>query len=567
MIRLKTLLVAVIVFGYIPAFSQPDLPDRSKDAASLYVDAVKARMLDDLKQEESLLNEVIRLKPEEAAPHYDLSRLYQKQRKYDQAEQEIEKAIARDTANLWYLATYADILESQNKVKEAAAVYRELAAKEKFNKEYIFMAARLYEASGSYKEAVELIDQLIQKMGTEELLLLQKQQLYLRMNDLSAAVKVAEELISLNPQDERYHLNLAELYNSNNHPEKAEEIYTRVLKEFPDRAQTQYAIAQYYKGKNDIRKYDEYIRKAILNSDFDDETQASILFSYLRELSTDSIRKKESVGITRQLADLHPDNPQIIYLYGDVLADNDESDQARVQFKKAVSLDPSRFIAWQRLLFSYTDRNDADSLIHYSEKALRYFPNQAIVHYLHGIGHFHKKAYSSAAKSLNRAIDFQPEDNRAFLADMYSALGDVYHAAGNNNESDEAYQKALELNPKNATVLNNYAYYLALRGIRLKDAEAMSAKSLTLRPDEPTFLDTYGWILYRKGEYAKAKEYIQKALDKNPDADGTLYDHLGDIYYKLNDKEKAIEFWKKAKEKGTENTWIDKKIQDGKLYE
>ncbi|HRO43185.1 MAG TPA: tetratricopeptide repeat protein [Flavipsychrobacter sp.] len=571
MILRKTTFFSIIVsFNFFSAFAQvgiQPISDRNKDASAMYIDAVKARMLDDVKQEESLLKEVIKQKPDEAAPYYDLARLYEKQRKYDQAEELIKKAIDRNKENSWYQAAYAEILESQNKVEQAAEVYKTLAAKEKHNKEYIFKAMRLYESAGKYKEAIVLIDQLVQIMGKEEFLFLQKQQLHLRINDLDGAAQAAQQLIDMNPQEGRYYLNLAELYNNNNQQEKATAIYEKLLKQFPEDGTIQHGLALYYKNKKDIGKYDEFMRKAILNREFDDETQTSLLLSYLQELITDSVRKKQSIGITKQLVDLHPNNAQIVNLYGEILIENNEPEKAQEQFRKALSLDPSRFAAWQRLLFSFTDRKDADSLVKYSQQAMRYFPNQALVHYLNGVGNFNKQSYSAAVKSINRAIDLQADDNKPLLADMYSLLGDVHNAAGNNAASDSSYEKALRLNPENPSVLNNYAYYLSVRGSRLADAEKMSKKSLALRPDEPTFLDTYGWILYKQGNYEKAKDYIQRALDKNPDADGTLYDHLGDIYYKLNDKDKAVELWKKAKEKGTDNTQIDKKIQDKKLYE
>jgi len=572
--RKVLLIAATACCSYYHSFAQPGIsgiPDRSKDAAALYVDAVKARMLEDAKQEESLLKEVVKLNPDEAAPYQDLAKLYQKQRKYDQAEQEIRRAIDINKDNIWYRVSYAEILEAQNKIEEAAAVYKELASREKYNTDYILRSANLYESAGKYKEAITMYNQLEQKLSSDDerlnFVLYQEQQLYLKANDLPNALKIAEQFIKKNPGDGKAYSNLAELYSKTSQPEKAADIYEQALKLTPDDPALQFSVAQFYKNQKNVAKYEEYVRKAILNPDFDDETQVSVLLTYLQELATDSTRKKESINITQQLVQLHPQNPQIVNIYGEVLLDNGEPQKAQEQFKTAVTLDPSRFVAWQRLLFSYTDRKDADSLIRYSEKAMRYFPNQAMVHYLNGIGYYNKKSYTPALKSLNRAVDLQPEDNKALLADMYSTLGDVYNAAGKSTASDSAYDKALALAPDNASVLNNYAYYLSERGLRLSDAERMSKKSLELRPEEATFLDTYGWILYKQGNYQKAKDSVEKALEKNPDADGTLYDHLGDIYYKLNNTDKAVEYWKKAKEKGTDNVQIDKKIQDKKLYE
>ena len=571
---LKTCLFTALLIGCTSSIAVAQefsvVPNAAMKGAmtdALYVDAIKARMLNDTKQEEELLRQVIKEKPQEPAPYYDLAQLSRKQKKLDQAEQLIKKAIELDGENAWYQVAYGEILEGQNKVKEAAAVFSALAQKQKYNKDYLFNAARLSEKAGDYKGAIALLDQLIQRIGNEEVILMQKQQLHLRMNDLEGAVKVAKQLIDQNPREGRYYANLADLYESNNQGDKAIEIYQKALKDFPNDPSIQYGLAEYYRKKKDMAKYDEYIRKAILNREFDDETQTTILFSYLQELNADSVRKKESLGITEQLAAQHPENPQILTLFGEVLLENDSTARAVEQFKKALVIDPARFNVWQRLMFTYTDRKDADSLIKYSEKAMRYFPNQAMVHYLNGIGHFNKKSYPAAIKSINRAIDLQPEDNAALLSDMYSSLGDIYNTTKDHKQSDSSYEKSLRLNPKNPTVLNNYAYYLSERGIRLDDAEKMSKESLELRPGEATFLDTYGWILYKQGKYEGAKKYIEDALKANPEADGTLWEHLGDIYFKLGDANKAVENWKKAKEKGTENTQIDKKIQDRKIYE
>ena len=571
---LKTCLFTALLIGCTSSIAVAQefsvVPNAAMKGAmtdALYVDAIKARMLNDTKQEEELLRQVIKEKPQEPAPYYDLAQLSRKQKKLDQAEQLIKKAIELDGENAWYQVAYGEILEGQNKVKEAAAVFSALAQKQKYNKDYLFNAARLSEKAGDYKGAIALLDQLIPRIGNEEVILMQKQQLHLRMNDLEGAVKVAKQLIDQNPREGRYYANLADLYESNNQGDKAIEIYQKALKDFPNDPSIQYGLAEYYRKKKDMAKYDEYIRKAILNREFDDETQTTILFSYLQELNADSVRKKESLGITEQLAAQHPENPQILTLFGEVLLENDSTARAVEQFKKALAIDPARFNVWQRLMFTYTDRKDADSLIKYSEKAMRYFPNQAMVHYLNGIGHFNKKSYPAAIKSINRAIDLQPEDNAALLSDMYSSLGDIYNTTKDHKQSDSSYEKSLRLNPKNPTVLNNYAYYLSERGIRLDDAEKMSKESLELRPGEATFLDTYGWILYKQGKYEGAKKYIEDALKANPEADGTLWEHLGDIYFKLGDADKAVENWKKAKEKGTENTQIDKKIQDRKIYE
>ncbi|NDC40143.1 MAG: hypothetical protein EBZ77_01085, partial [Chitinophagia bacterium] len=231
---------------------------------------------------------------------------------------------------------------------------------------------------------------------------------------------------------------------------------------------------------------------------------------------------------------------------------------------------PANFAVWKDLLsaYAFTDAKNADSLIRYSGKAMKLFPNQALAHYFSALGYFNKKDYSASVKAVNRAIDVLPDNDIKTLSVMYSFLGEVYHSTGQHDESDKAFDKALGYDPTDASVLNNYAYFLSERGKNLDKAKTMSAKSLSIRPEESTFLDTYGWILYKLGDYSNAKTYVERAIKKSDrTTDGALYDHLGDICFKLNNTGEAVKNWKMAKEKGCDNQWLNKKISEEKLYE
>lgn len=535
----------------------------------LYYDAVKARIMGDDKESDSLLQEFVKVNPNVAAAYYELARYRMKQNNIPEATSYIQKAIKLDDGNKWYKDQYAVILAMQDKNDEAAHIYEDLANTEEYNEEYLQKAALLYQHDGKYKEALAVLDKLLLKTGgDDEDVLMEKQQIYLKMNDLKKAAEVIEQLIAQNPKDAKYYTLLAELYDNNKETGKAEELFVKARKNFPDDPSLQLALAEHYRKLNDTAKYNEYIVKTITNKDLDAETQLGLLAPYLQDMQNNAQKKKIALDLIGQIAAQHPNEANVLAVYGDVLAFNDERDSAQLQYKRSLAIDPSKLSVWQQLLYGYTARKDADSLIYYSEKALRLFPNQAIIHYLNGIGKANARNYGGAEGAINRAIDMQPDDNPQLLGEMYSELGDVYNSDKKYDLSDKSFDKALSLDPNNATLLNNYSYYLSVRGIRLDDAEKMSKHSLELRPGEATFLDTYGWILYKEAKYDQAKEYIQKAVDANgPDADGTLFEHLGDVYYKLNDKERAILYWQKAKEKGTDNPLIDKKIQERKLYE
>ena len=93
-----------------------------------------------------------------------------------------------------------------------------------------------------------------------------------------------------------------------------------------------------------------------------------------------------------------------------------------------------------------------------------------------------------------------------------TVIGDTLHEMGDNRSAYRYYEKAIKLDPKCCTALNNYAYFLSLEGKRLCKAARMSRITVEEEPDNATYLDTYGWILYLRHKPAKAKPYFKHAM-------------------------------------------------------
>jgi tetratricopeptide (TPR) repeat protein len=567
--RLLSFFLVILLLAAVqyPANAQGEM-GRKPSSSELYYDAVKAHMLGDDKQSEQLLKQVIAANPAEAAPYYDLSKLALKGNDPDKAIEYVKKAIELDGKNKWYREQYANALTLKSDFLGAAEQYASLAKSERFNETYLERSALLYQRGGKYKEALTQLEALRKKVNADEDVLMQEQQLYLKMNNVAGAAGVVKELISTNPKEPRYHSMLVEVYENNKQPEKAKEALEEMRAKFPTDPTLQMLLGSQALKSGDTTAYRAYITKAIINKDLDAETQIGLLRNYLTEFRLDSSRVKEAGKIIEQIIIQHPEDILALSYYGDVLSIQGKREQAGIQYKKAVSLKNNDLDMWVQLLEFYADPAGADSLIRYSEKAARLFPNQAIIHFFNGVGHYNKKNYPAAIKALNRAIDLQPEEKSEELARMHTLLGDVYNTTKQYSLSDSNYSAAIRLDTRNATALNNYAYYLSVRNSRLEDAAKMSQESLKIRPGEPTFLDTYGWILYQQGKYKDALEFLKKAIDANPgSADPTMWEHLGAVHYKMGNKQEAVAAWQKAKEKGSENASIDKMIAEQRLYE
>lgn len=535
------------------------------NAGRIFSDAVKENILGNTREAEVLFLRFAEAEPKEPATYYELARIAAKNNQKDKALQYIQRAISLDTSSKWYREFYGNVLADTRKFAEGAEVFARLARQFKPNEDYFLKASLLYERSAQYKKAVGELELLLQQRGFDEDVLMQISQIYLKENKLEDAAKTVRRLIDAAPREARYHTLLAEMYLNNKHEDKAFEVLKEAEKLFPADVTVQLGFASYYKRKGENRLYLDYASRAITAGELDEDTRLKLLLSYLADLGNDTNLRNESVGMVRRVVALHPTNATMHGVLGDLLSLQGSAREALDEYRISLRLDSTNLNTWQQILFSFTGKPDADSLIAYSEAALGLFPASAMIYYLNGIGYSNKENYDKAIRSITTAIDFQPEDNKGLLAEMYSSLADAYHAKKSYPESDKNFDKALEIAPDNPTVLNNYAYYLSLRKTRLKDAERYSAKSLLLKPDEPTFLDTYGWIFYQQGIYEKALQLIQKAVSlEGPNADATLLEHLGDAYFKSGSPEKAVEQWKKAAILDPRNQKIQQKIKDRK---
>ena len=582
-IQMKTFFSAYIIFllcmgAYLPhARAQKENADsllnermiKLTKPDDLYFEAIKAKNQNDAQRAKELFEQFVALKPEVSAGYYELAKLYYNEKKTDKAADDIKKAIALDGHNKWYYEQYASILAEQGNYLEAARIISNLCRTEPSDEEYPKMAAEYFERGQQFDSAIHYLDIALQRSGDDdEEVFNYKVALYLEMNKADKAAEVVLQLLAKDQMNGKYYKWLGEIYDNNKLPAKATEIYTKAQQLLPDDPYVQGGLADHYLKTGDSLKYVVYIKKAILNKEQDAPTQLEKMNTYLQTMPTDSMLRAEGLQLMRELAKQHPADPQVLASFGDFLDANNNGDSAAYAYKRSLAIKPSEFKVWERLFNIYADSKGADSLIKYTEKALRLFPNLAQIHYYNGIGHFNKKDYAGATKALKRAIEMEPETEKPILSRMYALLADVYHATKQDDLSDKAFEQALKMDNENSGTLNNYSYYLSERGQKLDEAEKMSKRAIELMPGEATYLDTYGWIQYKKGNYEAAKTFIQHAIDlAGANADATLYDHLGNVYYKLNDKEKAAASWKTAKDKGSDDPLIDKKISEGKLYE
>ncbi len=144
------------------------------------------------------------------------------------------------------------------------------------------------------------------------------------------------------------------------------------------------------------------------------------------------------------------------------------------------------------------------------------------------------------------------------LIDAWAQLGWLHDRHGRTDSSDACYERALQIDPRNPFVCNNYAYSLVLRRKDVQRALQLSATSLESEPNNAAYLDTYAWILFHLARYDEAEKAARHAIEVGGNA--THHEHYGMIQEARGEIAAAVSAWQRALELDPGRTHLKAKI-------
>jgi len=533
--------------------------------SNLFIKAVGQKELGNLQDALDLIDKALEINPADPAALYEKARLLLALGRNDEALNAAKLATQYNTKNKWYKALYGNIAKANGKYTEYVTAYESLVKDYPGDLNFLNELAYAYYFTGKYQQAIGIYDKIEKQVGVNETLTTQKVQLYDHIGEKEKAVAEYEKLINLFPDESRYYALLAEYCSKNQMNDKAEWAYNKIVEINPNDPYVHISLADFYKKEGKNEKAFEELKIGLANPNLDLKTKVNLLINFYSGKLNDE-QRKQALELSEILRKTHPDDPLSETFYASMLYENKEYEQSRTLLKEILKENSSNYGLWEQMLFCSLYLEDYNTLAKDSEEAVDLFPTYPLPYFFAGIANFQLKDFVKAKAFLESGKEFVV-NNDALLEQFYSTLGDTYNELENYDASYTAYDKALSLNPENSIVLNNYAYYLALRSTKLDKAAKMAKKAVEIEPYNENNLDTYAWVLYKQGKYDEALEWIKKAYDNGGDSSGVVCEHYGDIYYKLDQPEEAMKYWKQAKEKKDYSKLLDKKIKDGKLYE
>ncbi len=539
----------------------------NSEVTNLFIDATKAKLSGDNAKAKSLFESCLQKNPAHSASMYELAQMYFDSGDYTSAARFAQQASEIEPGNKWYKLLLVEIYGKAGMKKELLETCENLVKQDPGNIDYLYELANAYLMNDDGNAAIKTYNKIEEIIGVTEEISVQKQQIYLIQKKPDLAATEIEKLIKEFPEEETHYLSvLAEMYMQAGKPDKAAEYYQEVLAKDPQNPYIHVTLSDYYRQKGDKKQSFDELKLGFANPALDIDTKIRILLTYFSADDVYTQNKADIFELAQILVKTHPDQPKAHSMYGDFLMDDKKYSEARDEYRKVLVTDSSRYAVWESLLNAEIQLADYNALGEESSRATELFPLLPVPYLFKGVSSLENKKYEDAVNSLNTGVKLV-SGNNVLLGQFYTYLGDTYYRMKNYRLSDDNYENALKLDSENSNVLNNYAYYLSLRNEKLDKAETMSAKSIKLDPNNPANMDTYGWILYKLGRYDEAAEWVKKAVDATPSADADLLEHLGDIYFKKGDIDNALIQWQNAKKAGTGSEFLEKKINEKKLYE
>jgi len=539
--------------------------DAQKEFEYLFIEGLKQKTLENFDDAIKIFSRCLEIDPHSSATLYEMANIHVSKDDFQSSMFLLEKAVSINPDNQYYRLLLVKVYQQNKLYEKAASEYDAISKLVPDNPDYPFYQAALLTMAGKNDQALAMYNQFEQKLGISESIAVGKQQIYIQLGNKPAAYAEIEKLIQANPTVSKYYGLLADMYLADKNRDKALENYNKILEINSDDGFVHLSIANYYLEGNDSVKAYVHIKSAFNSSSLDLETKAQ-MYMLLTQAGGAKISEEQQLELLHILIETNIDDERPRALMVDYFLNKKQPEEARKQLRLVLDMKKDNYMYWERLLLINNDLLDWQSMNEDSKKALVFFPEQPLIYILKSVGLLQQKKYNELLTVLDSGTVHVKNDPK-ILSQLYTYRAEALYYLKHYKEAFDVFDKVVELDPENYMAMNNYAYYLSLKGERLEIAENLSAKVIQSNPDNATYLDTYAWVFFMKKDYKLAKFYIENALSKTTEDSAVLVEHYGDILYYLNEKENAFTQWKKSLKMGNDSKVLKQKIAEKRYIE
>ncbi len=497
-----------------------------------------------------------------SAIYYALSKNYLEVGELATAAEVGREAVRRDGENLSYRENLASVYIRAREIDKAIEQYEKIVELDPNNSQAFYTLARLYQFEKPLR-SLEIYDTMIGRFGEQLEILAQIADLNNSLGRHDDAADALKRMLDLDPGNVSILLTLGSTYMQAEKFEEAKEIFLELSETHPDDVDVLTSLVDVYIRLDEFDTAANYLINVVKDEELslDIKVQLGQMFiQYIDEYADGDIEYMKLAGsVFDAIIEQYPDEPQPHFLRGIVAIFSDENETAIKHLTKVTELDPENEDAWLYAAEAYFQSGKYNETIELINRSIEKHGDDYDLLFLLGLSYNRIDDFEHAKEYLGRVVDNKPDDVNAL-----AMLALTYDSGEEYAISDSLYETALEIDPDNHLILNNYSYSLAEREMELDRALEMSKRAVEQQSENSAYLDTLGWIYFKMGNIDLAKQYVRKAIDAGSDS-AVVHDHMGDIYYHLDQYDKAIEYWEKALELDDSKEDIREKIERGSI--
>jgi tetratricopeptide (TPR) repeat protein len=493
--------------------------------------------------------EVHRLDPGDEEAAIWLARLYRLHNEPEKAEKVLRKMLEDDPADEAAAEQLTQLLLDENKADEAVQLLEGMAAHSSSATIFDLLGDAYTQthnypkAEAAYRKAADLDPSEVNHLrGLAQTLLTEEK--------YSDALVAYQKLTDLMPDDADNYVHMAEIYRQLHQLDKAEENLAKAQQYDRGSLNVQYNQAMIYEAQG---RYDDAIRvisdaitgvkaqSAVIPSR---QRQLAILYQQLGMLYRDVQNYSAAVYTFQELGHLgDEEDHRARLLIMDTYRLAKDMPKALQTGREAMAKYPNDPQIRASLALLLGENQQTDEAVKLLEPGLNGSKEDRDIYLDLSQVYERGRRYSDAEQAARKAESFatDPQDNET----AWLMLGAVYERQKQYDKAEEEFKKVLDVNPKNAQVLNYYGYMLADRGVRLDEAHDLIRRAVDMEPLNGAYLDSLGWVYFKQNKLEEAESMLRKAVEHEPH-DPTIRSHLGDVYAKQGHMDQAAAEWEKS---------------------
>ena len=559
----RSLLLPLLFAGLSAVAQQPVNPVLDSNAVkTLFFAGLREKLNENYSKAGESFNKILTIDPNNAAVHYEIANLNYRQNKLEEAEVSIKKSVALDANNLWYWKLLAELYKRKGNMEGLVTVFTQMIRLSPENDAYYFDKSNAYLLMGKTEEALKGYELLEQKFGPSKALTQARQRITLGTGKTATKQEV-DKILAEGQDDVKALLEMSESLMEKGQHETALPLLLKAKTEAPEEYEVDLALADYYRNSKNSTAAGQSLRSAFANSGMPAERKIKIVMMLAGGAARNKARIQEAGELAKIMVESNPSDPRAQALYGDILYQQGNLSAALEQYQSVLKKTEDLYAVWEQVLNIQTSLGLYKEAVKTGDAALGIYPNQAIIYYYTAFALHRDNLNAAALGNIKTALQLDG-DNKELQALILGLQGEILIDEQKFFEANTAFDKAVALAPTNYLLLNNYAFYLALRNQHLAKAESLIAKAAVAMPGNPSVADTYALVLLKLEKYDQAKIWAEQALQNNGAKNGLYLEHYGDILFLKGEKELALVQWQKAKEAGNDSGILNRKINEKK---